>query len=101
MLSTIARPQLYSPNRRGFRSKLLCGLFPSGTHDKKQRMVALIMITFFVRSLLTNILGPIIPDIMSSFQVSLTAAGLLAFAFFIAYGVLSIPAGFLVERYQS
>ena len=50
-------------------------------------------------SLLTNILGPIVPDIISSFHVSLTAAGFLAFAFFIAYGVMSIPAGFLVERF--
>jgi len=61
--------------------------------------VSLVFLTFFVISLLTNILGPIVPDIISSFQVSLTAAGFLAFAFFIAYGVLSIPAGFLVERF--
>lgn len=60
-------------------------------------MVVLVMITFFVISLLTNILGPIVPDIISSFQVSLSAAAFLAFAFFIAYGVMSIPAGFLVE----
>jgi MFS transporter, FHS family, L-fucose permease len=62
-------------------------------------MVAIVFITFFVMSLLTNILGPIVPDIINSFHVSLTAAGLLAFAFFIAYGVMSIPAGFLVERF--
>jgi len=62
-------------------------------------MVALVMITFFVISLLTNILGPNVPDIISSFHVSLTAAAFLAFAFFIAYGVMSIPAGFLVERF--
>ena len=61
--------------------------------------VSLVFLTFFVISLLTNILGPIVPDIISSFQVSLTAAGFLAFAFFIAYGVMSIPAGFLVERF--
>ena len=61
-------------------------------------MVALVMITFFVISLLTNILGPIVPDIISSFDVSLTAAAFLAFAFFIAFGVMSIPAGFLVEK---
>jgi len=61
-------------------------------------MVTLVMITFFVISLLTNILGPIVPDIISSFRLSLGAAGFLAFAFFIAYGVMSIPAGFLVER---
>jgi len=66
---------------------------------RNRQMVALVFITFFVMSLLTNILGPIVPDIISSFHVSLTAAGLLAFAFFIAYGVMSIPAGFLVERF--
>ena len=62
-------------------------------------MVSLVILTFFVISLLTNILGPIVPDIISSFHVSLTAAGFLAFAFFIAYGVASIPAGFMVERF--
>jgi FHS family L-fucose permease-like MFS transporter len=61
--------------------------------------VGLVFVTFFVISLLTNIFGPIVPDIISSFHVSLTAAGFLAFAFFIAYGVMSIPAGFLVERF--
>ena len=33
-----------------------------------------------------------------SFSLSLTAAALLPFSFFIAYGVMSIPAGMLVER---
>ena len=61
--------------------------------------VSLVFLAFFVISLLTNIFGPIVPDIISSFRVSLTAAGFLAFAFFIAYGVMSIPAGFLVERF--
>src|SRR5712675_2479140 len=66
---------------------------------KSRYMVCLVFLTFFVISLLTNILGPIVPDIIGSFHVSLTAAGLLAFAFFIAYGVMSIPAGYLVERF--
>jgi len=66
---------------------------------RNRYMVFLVFLTFFVMSLLTNILGPIVPDIISSFHVSLTAAGFLAFAFFIAYGVMSIPAGFLVERF--
>ena len=66
---------------------------------RNRYMVSLVLLTFFVISLLTNILGPIVPDIISSFHVSLTAAGFLAFAFFIAYGVMSIPAGFMVERF--
>lgn len=67
---------------------------------RNRSMVALVFLTFFVMSLLTNILGPIVPDIISSFGVSLTAAALLPFSFFIAYGVISIPAGFWVERFS-
>jgi MFS transporter, FHS family, L-fucose permease len=63
-------------------------------------LVGLIFLVFFVISLLSNILGPIVPDIIHTFSASLGAAGLLVFAFFIAYGVMSIPAGFLVERYS-
>jgi fucose permease len=61
-------------------------------------MVALVLVTFFVISLLTNVVGPLVPDIINSFHVTLTAAAFLAFSFFIAYAVMSIPAGFLVER---
>lgn len=66
---------------------------------KNRYMVFIVFLTFFVMSLLTNILGPIVPDIISSFKVSLAAAALLPFSFFIAYGVMSIPAGFWVERF--
>jgi MFS transporter, FHS family, L-fucose permease len=65
---------------------------------RNRYMVALVMITFFVISLLTNVVGPLVPDIIKSFHVSLTATAFLAFSFFIAYAVMSIPAGFLVER---
>jgi MFS transporter, FHS family, L-fucose permease len=66
---------------------------------RSRYLVVLVFLTFFVMSLVTNILGPIVPDIIISFHVSLAAAAFLAFAFFIAYGVMSIPAGFLVERF--
>jgi MFS transporter, FHS family, L-fucose permease len=66
---------------------------------RNRYMVSIVFLTFFVMSLLTNILGPLVPDIISSFKVSLAAAALLPFSFFIAYGVMSIPAGFLVERF--
>jgi MFS transporter, FHS family, L-fucose permease len=62
-------------------------------------IVALILLTFFVISFLTNIVGPLVPDIIDSFSLSLTAVALLPFAFFIAYGVMSIPSGILVEKY--
>ncbi|MGB7296265.1 MAG: MFS transporter [Candidatus Aminicenantales bacterium] len=63
-------------------------------------IVALIFLIFFVISFLTNILGPLVPDIINSFRLSLTLAGFLPFSFFIAYGVMSIPAGMMVERYK-
>src|SRR5437660_9403483 len=65
---------------------------------RSRYMVSIVFLTFFVMSLLTNILGPLVPDIISSFHVSLAAAAFLPFSFFIAYGVMSIPAGFLIER---
>lgn len=71
----------------------------SRSMPRNRHMVAIVFLTFFVMSLLTNILGPIVPDIINSFKVSLAAAAFLPFSFFIAYGVLSIPAGFLVERF--
>jgi fucose permease len=63
-------------------------------------MVVLIFIVFFVISLITNILGPLIPDIIKSFKLNLTLVSFLPFSFFIAYGVMSIPAGMLVEKYH-
>jgi len=62
--------------------------------------VALIMLIFFVISFLTNVIGPLIPDIIKGFNLSLTLVAILPFAFFIAYGVMSIPAGMLIEKYQ-
>ena len=63
-------------------------------------IVGLIFLTFFVISFLTNIIGPLVPDIIRSFKLSLTLVALLPFAFFIAYGVMSIPSGMLVERFK-
>ncbi len=67
---------------------------------RNRYMVGLVFLVFFVMSLVTNILGPIIPDIIRDFNVSLAAAAFLGFFFFIAYGVMSIPAGFWVEKYS-
>ena len=57
------------------------------------------MIIFFLISFITNIIGPLIPDIIQSFNLSLTAAGILPFSFFIAYGLFSVPSGYLIEFY--
>jgi hypothetical protein len=49
------------------------------------------MITFFVISLLTNIVGRLVPDIIDSFHVSLTEAAFFAFSFFIAHSLAWKP----------
>lgn len=67
--------------------------------NRNHVVLGLILLTFFVISFLTNIIGPLVPDIIKSFSLSLTTVALLPFAFFIAYGVMSIPSGILVEKY--
>ena len=71
----------------------------AATQGRSQFLVAVVFFVFFVISFLTNILGPLVPDIIADFHVSLTMAAILPFAFFIAYGVMSIPAGFAVQRW--
>jgi MFS transporter, FHS family, L-fucose permease len=68
--------------------------------NRNYYIVSLIMLTFFVISFLTNVIGPLIPDMINGFHLSLTLVALLPFAFFIAYGVMSIPAGMLIEKYK-
>ncbi|MFD0991188.1 MFS transporter [Mariniflexile jejuense] len=62
-------------------------------------LVLLILLAFFVISFLTNILGALNPSVSLSYNLSETMAGFLPFSFFIAYGVMSIPAGFMIEKY--
>ena len=62
-------------------------------------IVLLVFLIFFVISFLTNILGPLVPDIINGFSLSLALAAFLPFSFFVAYGVMSIPAGMLLERF--
>ena len=63
-------------------------------------IVALIMLTFFVISFITNIIGPLSPEFIQDFKLSNLLAGVLPFAFFIAYGVMSIPSSMLVQKYN-
>ena len=62
-------------------------------------IVLLVFLIFFAISFLTNILGPLVPDIIASFSLSLALASFLPFSFFVAYGVMSIPAGTMLERF--
>jgi fucose permease len=61
-------------------------------------IILLINLIFFVLALLSSILGALLPDLITTFDLSLRAASFLPFCFYIAYGVVSIPAGILVEH---
>ena len=60
-------------------------------------LMLFIMAIWFVISFVTNLIGPLMPTIISDFHLSLLLAGVLPFSFFLAYGLISIPAGALVE----
>lgn len=62
-------------------------------------VVVLILCIWFVISFITNILGPIMPVLIDNFKLSLTLAAFLPFSFFLAYGIMSIPAGMMIERF--
>jgi len=67
---------------------------------RNNAVVVLVFLIFFVISFITNILGPLVPDVIDGFHLSLALAGFLPFSFFIAYGVMSIPAGALIDRFS-
>jgi len=63
-------------------------------------LVILIFVIFFAISFLTNILGSINPNVSDSFSLSGTMTGMLPFSFFIAYALMSIPSGMIVQKYD-
>lgn len=62
-------------------------------------LIFLIFLIFFAISFLTNILGSINPNVSDSFKLTGTMTGMLPFSFFIAYGLMSIPAGMIIQKY--
>src|SRR5262249_23815856 len=64
---------------------------------KSALLMAYIMVIWFVISFVTNLLGPLMPIVIDDFHLSLGLAGFLPFSFFLAYGLISIPAGALVD----
>lgn len=61
-------------------------------------IIVYILFVWFVISFVTNLIGPLMPVIIRDYGLSLALAGFLPFSFFLAYGIVSIPAGVMVER---
>jgi FHS family L-fucose permease-like MFS transporter len=62
-------------------------------------LVVLIFLIFFAISFLTNILGAINPNVSDSYTLTGTLTGMLPFSFFIAYALMSIPAGMIIQKF--
>jgi fucose permease len=58
-----------------------------------------LFLSYFTFGMITNVLGVIIPEVIKQYSLSMFAAGFLAFCFFLAYGVCSIPTGLAMDRF--
>lgn len=67
--------------------------------QRRSTLLWVIFLSYFSFGMITNVLGVILPEAISQYQLSLFAGGLLAFSFFLAYGVCSIPTGLLMDRF--
>ncbi len=66
-----------------------------------KNVVFFILCLWFVISFVTNFTDPLMPFIVDGFNISYTLAGFIPFSFFLAYGLVSIPAGVLIEKIGS
>jgi len=67
--------------------------------ERPSGLLWVIFLAYFTFGMITNVLGVIIPEVIKQYDLSLFAAGLLAFSFFLAYGLCSIPTGLLMDRF--
>jgi FHS family L-fucose permease-like MFS transporter len=67
--------------------------------ERPQKLLWVLFLAYFTFGMITNVLGVVIPEVIKEYHLTLFAAGILAFAFFIAYGLFSIPTGMLMDRW--
>ena len=69
-------------------------------YRKKNKFLFLVTVLLYISfGLLTSVIGVIIDRFQIDYNVSLTIAALLPFAFFLAYGLTSIPFGMWMDKY--
>jgi len=69
-------------------------------YSKKHWFLLIVTILMYVSfGLLTSVIGVIIDKFQVDYNVSLAIAALLPFAFYLAYGLSSIPFGMAMDRY--
>ncbi|MDZ3832794.1 MAG: MFS transporter [Sphingopyxis sp.] len=78
-------------------------LTPVGTGGRSTAAAAFAAVTvlFFAWGFITSMIDPLVAAVKGIFTLSDAEAQLSAFAFFIAYGVMSFPAAALIARFHS
>lgn len=66
--------------------------------ERRLGLLWVMFLAYFAFGMITNVLGVIIPEAIKQYQLSNFEGGLLAFCFFVAYGLFSIPTGLLLDR---
>lgn len=74
------------------------GSTPSDQKPASRALVAAIVALFFIWGGLTSLNDILIPKLKGLFSLSFTEAMLTQFAFFMAYFIVSLPAGALIAR---
>jgi MFS transporter, FHS family, L-fucose permease len=67
--------------------------------ERPSGLLWVIFLAYFTFGMITNVLGVVIPEVIKQYDLNLFTAGLLAFSFFLAYGLCSIPTGLLMDRF--
>ena len=62
------------------------------------RLLWILFASYFAFGIILNVVGVIIPVLIKQYHLSFFVGGLLAFAFYISFGVCSIPAGLVADR---
>ncbi|GAC1434316.1 MAG: sugar MFS transporter [Terriglobales bacterium] len=70
----------------------------ASTRVESRKLLWLLFVSYFTFGIVLNVVGVIIPVLIKQYNLSLFVGGLLAFAFYISFGVCSVPAGVLADR---
>ena len=73
----------------------------TGGNQAPNKLLWIFFAAYFTFGIVLNVVGVIIPALIKQYNLSLFAGGLLAFAFYISFGIFSIPAGWAADRIGS
>jgi len=66
--------------------------------ERPSSLLWVFFLAYFTFGMITNVLGVVIPEVSTQYSLSRFEGGIMAFAFFLAYGLCSVPTGLLMDR---